>query len=114
MPHRNRQEAEKDAADRASIVAALERQLAKGDKALVGNTGYRRRLADTVVLYDRAGARAPVGDAQPRTRARARTENARGTRKTLIVALARKLLIALWRLVRDGATPSCCGKDTFG
>ena len=36
--------AEKDAADRASIVAALERQLAKGDKALVGNTGYRRYL----------------------------------------------------------------------
>ena len=31
---RNHQEAEKDAADRASIVAALERQLAKGDKAL--------------------------------------------------------------------------------
>jgi hypothetical protein len=30
---------------------------------------------------------------------RARTENARGTRKTMIVALARKLLIALWRLV---------------
>jgi len=41
---RNRQEAEKDAADRALIVAALERQLAKGDKALVGNTGYRRYL----------------------------------------------------------------------
>ena len=41
---RNRQEAEKDAADRASIVAALARQLAKGDKALVGNTGYRRYL----------------------------------------------------------------------
>ena len=41
---RNRQEAAKDAADRASIVAALERQLAKGDKALVGNTGYRRYL----------------------------------------------------------------------
>src|SRR5262249_15789867 len=37
---RNHQEAAKDAADRASIVAALERQLAKGDKALVGNTGY--------------------------------------------------------------------------
>ncbi len=33
---------------------------------------------------------------------RARTENARGTRKTMIVALARKLLIALWRLVREG------------
>jgi transposase len=27
----------------------------------------------------------------------------RGTRKLMIVALARKLLIALWRLVRDGA-----------
>jgi hypothetical protein len=41
---RNRQEAKKDAADRASIVAALERQLAKGDKALIGNTGFRRYL----------------------------------------------------------------------
>lgn len=36
---------------------------------------------------------------------RARTENARGTRKTMIVALARKLLIALWRLVREGTVP---------
>jgi transposase len=35
----------------------------------------------------------------------ARTENARGTRKTMIVALARKLLIALWRLVREGVVP---------
>ena len=41
---RNHQEAAKDAADRASILAALQRQLAKGDKALVGNTGYRRYL----------------------------------------------------------------------
>jgi Transposase DDE domain len=41
---RNHREAEKDAADRASIVAALERQLAKGAKALVGNTGFRRYL----------------------------------------------------------------------
>jgi hypothetical protein len=41
---RNHQEAEKDAADRAAIVAALKRQLTKGDKALVGNTGYRRYL----------------------------------------------------------------------
>jgi transposase len=36
---------------------------------------------------------------------RARTHNARGTRKTMIVALARKLLIALWRLVREGVVP---------
>jgi hypothetical protein len=41
---RNRQEAAKDSADRASIVAALERQLTKGDKALIGNTGFRRYL----------------------------------------------------------------------
>ena len=36
---------------------------------------------------------------------RGRTESARGTRKTMIVALARKLLIALWRLVRAGVVP---------
>ncbi len=36
---------------------------------------------------------------------RARTENARGSRKKMIVALARKLLIALWRFVRDGVVP---------
>jgi len=41
---RNHNEAQKDATDRASIVAALQRQLAKGDKALVGNAGYRRYL----------------------------------------------------------------------
>ena len=37
---------------------------------------------------------------------RTRTVDARGgTRKTMIVALARKLLIALWRLVTTGETP---------
>ena len=41
---RNHQEAVKDAADRTAILAALERALAKGDKALVGNKGYRRFL----------------------------------------------------------------------
>jgi transposase len=35
----------------------------------------------------------------------ARTENARGLRKKMIVALARKLLIALWRFARDGVVP---------
>ena len=34
----------KDAANRATIVAGLERQLKKGDKSLVGNKGYRRFL----------------------------------------------------------------------
>jgi transposase len=36
---------------------------------------------------------------------RARTVNAVGARKPMIVALARKLLIALWRLVRQGVVP---------
>ena len=35
----------------------------------------------------------------------ARTKNNRGLRKKMIVALARKLLIALWRYVRDGVVP---------
>jgi transposase len=35
----------------------------------------------------------------------ARTGNARGSRKKMIVALARKLLIALWHFVRDGVVP---------
>jgi transposase len=38
---------------------------------------------------------------------RARTADARGTtRKTMIVALARKLLIALWRMVTTGEVPA--------
>jgi transposase len=36
---------------------------------------------------------------------RARTENASGSRKKMIVVLARKLLIALWHFVRDGIVP---------
>src|SRR5262245_24440068 len=40
----NEDEARKDAADREAIVAALREQLRRGDKALVGNKGYRRYL----------------------------------------------------------------------
>jgi transposase len=36
---------------------------------------------------------------------RQRTQAAPATRKTLIVARARKLLIALWRLAPDGLVP---------
>jgi transposase len=36
----------------------------------------------------------------------ARTENARGRRKPMIVALARKLLIALWHFVQTGEAPA--------
>jgi transposase len=35
----------------------------------------------------------------------ARTQNVRGSRKKMIVALARKLLIALWHFVRNGVVP---------
>src|SRR5829696_8716601 len=44
---RNEAEAEKDAADRAAIVAALDQQLKRGDKALIGNSAYRRYLRTT-------------------------------------------------------------------
>ncbi len=39
---RNEAEAEKDRADRQAIVAALEQQLQRGDKSLIGNSAYRR------------------------------------------------------------------------
>src|ERR1700749_1256854 len=41
---RNHDQMRKDATARAAILAALERELKKGDKALVGNKGYRRFL----------------------------------------------------------------------
>src|ERR671912_107784 len=44
---RNEAEAAKDAADRQSIVAALDQQLKRGDKALIGNSAYRRYLRTT-------------------------------------------------------------------
>jgi hypothetical protein len=44
---RNEAEAEKDAADRRAIVEALDQQLKRGDKALIGNSAYRRYLRST-------------------------------------------------------------------
>jgi hypothetical protein len=41
---RNEAEAAKDAAARQAIVAGLEQQLRRGDKALIGNSAYRRYL----------------------------------------------------------------------
>jgi len=41
---RNAAEAAKDAADRRAIVQALDQQLKRGDKALIGNSAYRRYL----------------------------------------------------------------------
>ena len=52
---RNEAEAAKDAADRAAIVEGLDRQLKQGDKALIGNSAYRRYLRRTGVAGDKAG-----------------------------------------------------------
>jgi len=43
---RNEEQARKDADTRAALLAGLQRKLAQGDKALVGNAGYRRFLTD--------------------------------------------------------------------
>jgi hypothetical protein len=43
----NEAEARKERADRQAIIAGLETQLRKGDKALVGNSAYRRYLRKT-------------------------------------------------------------------
>jgi hypothetical protein len=56
---RNHEQMKKDAAARAAILTALEWQLKKGDKSLVGNKGYRRFLAtpgDDHFAIDRAKA----------------------------------------------------------
>jgi hypothetical protein len=50
---RNETEAEKDRKDREAIVAALDAQLKKGDKALVGNSAYRRYLRKTRETKDK-------------------------------------------------------------
>jgi transposase len=44
---RNEAEADKDRQDREAIIAALDAQLKKGDKALIGNSAYRRYLRKT-------------------------------------------------------------------
>ena len=43
----NEEQARKDAADRAAIITALEKQLKQGDKSLVSNKGFRKYLKTT-------------------------------------------------------------------
>jgi len=50
---RNEAEAEKDRKDREAIVTALDTQLKKGDKALIGNSAYRRYLRKRVGTKDK-------------------------------------------------------------
>ncbi|MBU0640084.1 MAG: IS1634 family transposase, partial [Planctomycetes bacterium] len=59
----NPEQAEKDHADRAAIVAALEDQLRQGDKSLVGNRGFREYLKS-------AGQRFAIDRAKVRQEAR--------------------------------------------
>jgi hypothetical protein len=59
----NEEQARKDRHDREAIVAALRAALAHGDKALVGNKGYRRFLKSQ-------GARFTIDDAKVETDAR--------------------------------------------
>jgi len=69
--------------------------------ARVGNARVRRGMLQLAWRFLRFQA-----DSQLACWYRARTADARGgTRKAMIVALARKLLIALWRLVTIGEAP---------
>lgn len=69
--------------------------------ARAGNARVRRGMVQLAWRFLRF-----QGDSALAQWYRARTEGAtRGRRKALIVALARKLLIALWRLVTTGETP---------
>jgi hypothetical protein len=51
---RNEAEAERERNERQAIIAGLSKQLARGDKALIGNSAYRRYLRRT-----------PSGDGKP-------------------------------------------------
>jgi hypothetical protein len=51
---RNEAEASKDAADRRAVVEALDRQLKRGDKALIGNSAFRRYLRRAGTAEDKA------------------------------------------------------------
>ncbi|MFL5333851.1 MAG: IS1634 family transposase [Geminicoccaceae bacterium] len=59
---RNEAEAEKDRADRQAIIAGLEQQLQRGDKALIGNSAYRRYLR-RVAPPDGKGGKSKPGPA---------------------------------------------------
>ena len=98
---------------KAALAAAKERGVKLGGTRPNGLNAHCRQKS-AAVLKQRADARA--SDIMPAIKAlqkdsalaewyRQRTQAAPATRKTLIVALARKLLIALWRLAHDGIVP---------
>src|SRR6266481_5073174 len=90
---------------RGRLVPVANRRVPRASRSALTNDGAARV----------GGACLPTGASRGGTQARcesalarwyqARTANSRvGTRKTMIVALARKLLIALWRFVTTGET----------
>jgi hypothetical protein len=71
---RNEEEAAKDAAARAELIAGLERKLAQGDKALIANKGFRRFVKTT------AGDRFAIDRAKIEADARWKTPSRRPRR----------------------------------
>jgi hypothetical protein len=59
---RNAAEAERDRTERQAIVTGLAKQLARGDKALIGNSAYRRYLRRTA---SGDGKRSPAFEIDP-------------------------------------------------
>ena len=53
---RNETKAESDRQDREAVVAALDARLKDGDKALIGNSAYRRYLCKSAGSKERRGA----------------------------------------------------------
>ena len=70
----------------------------------IGKAGNRRPRAALVELAWLGLRYQPDGTLAAWFRRRTRAAGSR-TRKVMVVALARKLLVALWRLCRDGVTP---------
>jgi len=79
-----------------TILAQLASELAKAGNARV--RGGMIQLAWRFLLFQKDSALAQWY--------RTRTEGVAKNRKTMIVALARKLLNALWRLVTTGEVPA--------
>jgi hypothetical protein len=63
---RNESEAENDRQEPKRIVAALDAQLKKGDKALIGNSAYRRYLRKTRGTKDTPASRSMLASSPRR------------------------------------------------
>jgi hypothetical protein len=93
---RNQAEAEREGNERQAIIAGLAKQLARGDKALIGNSAYRRYLRRTPSASGKPGRAVEIDPGKLSEEARydglfvLRT-NARITPLQAVPALARSL-----------------------